>query len=67
MTKNDNILVRDIVCGMLLRPKDAAEVIEYKNDKYYFCAPACKMNFCSNASYYIKNNLKINDIKGRLN
>lgn len=67
MAKDNDNLVRDIVCGMWMKTKEAADVVEYRNDKYYFCSPICKINFCSNANYYIKNNLKIDDVKDRLN
>jgi Cu+-exporting ATPase len=34
--------VKDLVCGMMIDPKEAAATSEYKGQTYYFCARGCK-------------------------
>lgn len=35
----------DPVCGMKVKPEEAAATYEYKGKTYYFCALACKEKF----------------------
>ncbi|HXH22533.1 MAG TPA: YHS domain-containing protein, partial [Dehalococcoidia bacterium] len=37
--------VRDVVCGMTIDPARAAATSLYRNETFYFCAPACKQRF----------------------
>lgn len=38
-------IVNDVVCGMALKPEEAAATREYRGITYYFCAPRCREEF----------------------
>jgi YHS domain-containing protein len=46
-------MVKDPVCGMTINEKDAAGSITYKGEKYFFCAPGCKISFIKNPKKYL--------------
>jgi YHS domain-containing protein len=50
----DFIMVKDLVCGMDVDPKTAANKSEYKGTMYYFCSPGCKKAFDKEPEKYIK-------------
>ena len=49
-------LVKDLVCGMMIDPATAAATSEYKGQKYYFCAPGCKVDFDKEPEKYLDPN-----------
>lgn len=38
-------MAKDPVCGMEVKPAEAAGTVEYNGETYYFCAPGCKRAF----------------------
>ncbi len=49
-------MAKDLVCGMEVNEKEAeikGLVTEYKGEKYYFCAPACKRHFEKNPEKFL--------------
>lgn len=47
-------MVKDVVCGMEINPKESAAQSEYQGKTYYFCAPGCKRKFDANPQQYVK-------------
>lgn len=47
-------ITHDPVCQMRVSPKTAAEVFEYKGERYYFCASGCKKEFIKNKDKYLR-------------
>ena len=45
-------MVKDVVCGMDIDPKDAAGKSEYQGKTYYFCSLGCKRKFDTNPQQY---------------
>ncbi len=45
---------KDPVCEMDVNEGEAAATYEYKDKKYYFCAPACKEKFAKNLEKFLK-------------
>jgi YHS domain-containing protein len=45
--------VKDLVCGMDIRPETAAGKSEYKGKTYYFCSPGCKRSFDKDPEKYV--------------
>jgi Cu+-exporting ATPase len=45
--------VIDPVCGMTIRPDDAAGQVEYQGATYYFCSPGCLNRFRANPGAYV--------------
>ncbi len=43
----------DPVCTMEVDEKTAQFVMEYRGNKYYFCAPGCKKAFEENSEKYM--------------
>ena len=35
--------VKDVVCGMMIDPREAVATSEYKGETYYFWAKGCKV------------------------
>ena len=50
----ENIMEKDVVCGMQVDPAKAAATSEYKGKTYYFCSKSCKTKFDANPSQYVK-------------
>jgi Cu+-exporting ATPase len=46
-------LVKDVVCGMEIDPKESAGKSEYQGTTYYFCSEACKRDFEANPQKYL--------------
>jgi len=46
--------VKDVVCGMMIDPKEAAATSEYKGETYYFCAKGCKVAFDKDPEKYLR-------------
>lgn len=44
--------VRDPVCGMEIRPEDAAATEEHDGGTYYFCSPGCHEAFVKDPHRY---------------
>jgi YHS domain-containing protein len=44
---------KDVVCGMEVEEKKAPKSV-YKGRTYYFCSPACKMQFDRDPEQYLK-------------
>ena len=44
--------VADPVCGMIIRPQDAAGSSEFKGRTIYFCSKGCKQAFDANPGKY---------------
>jgi Cu+-exporting ATPase len=50
-------VVKDLVCGMDVDPKDpavAARRVDYKGKAYFFCSDDCKAKFQTNPAAYAK-------------
>ncbi len=45
--------VKDVVCGMEIKPAEAAGKVEYKGQTYYFCSPGCKRSFEKEPEKYL--------------
>ena len=52
MTESEQV-VTDPVCGMKIRPSDAAATIEHEGTTYYFCSEACADSFRESPEDYI--------------
>lgn len=52
--KETGQMVKDVVCGMEIDPKEAAGQSEYQGKTFYFCAPGCKRKFDANPQQYVK-------------
>jgi Cu+-exporting ATPase len=50
----EEIMEKDVVCGMQVDPAKAAATSEYKGKTYYFCAKVCKTKFDANPGQYVK-------------
>ena len=46
--------VKDVVCGMMIDPKEAVATSEYKGKTYYFCAKGCKVAFDKDPEKYLR-------------
>jgi Cu+-exporting ATPase len=38
-------MVTDVICGMPVRPSEAAATSEFNGETYYFCSAVCKARF----------------------
>jgi YHS domain-containing protein len=50
-------VVKDLVCGMDVDPRDpavAARKVDYKGKAYYFCSDDCKAKFAANPDKFVK-------------
>lgn len=47
-------MVKDVVCGMDIDPKEAAGQSEYQGKTYYFCGLGCKRKFDGDPQQYVK-------------
>jgi YHS domain-containing protein len=50
-------MVKDLVCGIVVDPKDpavAARKVDYKGKAYFFCSDDCKAKFQANPAAYVK-------------
>jgi Cu+-exporting ATPase len=50
----EDVMERDVVCGMQVDPAKAAGSSEYNGKTYYFCSAACKAKFDANPAQYVK-------------
>jgi YHS domain-containing protein len=46
--------VRDVVCGMVIRPETAAGTSLYEGQTYYFCAPICQQRFDAEPARFLQ-------------
>jgi YHS domain-containing protein len=46
-------LVKDVVCGMEIDPKESAGKSEYQGATYYFCSETCKRDFDADPQKYL--------------
>ncbi len=46
-------MAKDPVCGMEVKPSEAAGTVEYNSETYYFCAPGCKNAFEKNPEQFL--------------
>src|SRR5437868_6636857 len=53
MSKTDEIIAVDPVCGMSVDAARAAAIREHGGKRYFFCCPACAQNFVANAESYL--------------
>ncbi len=44
--------VKDPVCGMMIRPSEAAATVEHKGKTYYFCSQDCASSFKDDPDTY---------------
>jgi YHS domain-containing protein len=49
----DEMMEKDVVCGMNVDPKTAAATSEYKGRMYYFCSKGCKAQFDQNPEKFV--------------
>jgi YHS domain-containing protein len=52
--EREDIVEKDVVCGMQVDPAKAAGKSEYNGKTYYFCSPGCKKKFDANPSQYVR-------------
>ena len=52
-TDQEDVMERDIVCGMQVDPAKAAGTSEVDGRTYYFCSKGCKTTFDANPSQYL--------------
>lgn len=52
--REENLMERDVVCGMQVDPAKAAGTSEYQAKTYYFCSTSCKTKFDTNPQQYAK-------------
>ncbi|NBY02132.1 MAG: heavy metal translocating P-type ATPase [Planctomycetes bacterium] len=55
--------VRDIVCGMMINPSNAAASQQYKNETYYFCHTSCAKKFGANPESYLNTDMRLINTK----
>lgn len=46
-------MIRDPVCLMLLDPRRAAAMVEYKGQAYYFCSDGCRQKFLAQPGLFL--------------
>ncbi len=44
--------VKDPVCGMMIKPSEAAATVEHKGKTYYFCSQDCASSFKDDPDTY---------------
>ena len=54
MAKQTNAPQTDPVCGMQVKPDDAAASSEHAGETYYFCCSGCKTKFDKNPEEYVR-------------
>ncbi len=54
LNAKENIIARDVVCGMDVDEATAQWKSEYKGTTYYFCAPGCKDAFDIDPEKYLE-------------
>lgn len=45
--------VRDEVCGMMIRKRDAAVKVEFQDEIYFFCSERCRLKFEEHPGRYL--------------
>jgi Cu+-exporting ATPase len=50
----EDIMEKDVVCGMRVDPAKAAGTSELNGKTYYFCSKGCKTKFDANPGEYTK-------------
>ena len=45
-------MVKDPVCGMMIRPEDAAATEEHEGRTFYFCSHGCQQTFVNDPHRY---------------
>ncbi len=45
---------KDPVCHMAVNPQEAAASVDYRGERYFFCAEACKQKFLADPIKYLK-------------
>ena len=53
MIGENEMLVKDPVCEMMIDPKTAAGKSEYMGQTFYFCSLGCKKDFDKDPTKYI--------------
>jgi len=61
--KEERVMVKDIVCGMMINEHKPPAKSSYEGKEYYFCSDNCKSKFESNPREYIKEPEKGKDEK----
>jgi YHS domain-containing protein len=51
--EKEDVMVKDLVCGMTIDPASAAGTSDYMGQTYYFCALSCKKAFDEDPEKYI--------------
>jgi YHS domain-containing protein len=46
--------MKDPVCGMDVKPEQAAGLSEYNGETYYFCCPDCKFQFDQDPENFVE-------------
>ena len=50
----EDIMGKDVVCGMQVDPAKAAATSEFNGKTYYFCSLGCMAKFDANPAQYTK-------------
>ena len=50
----EEVMEKDVVCGMQVDPAKAAGQSEYQGKTYYFCSNGCKAKFDANPAKFAK-------------
>lgn len=53
MEGGEATMVKDVVCGMDVKPETAAGKSEYQGQTYYFCSASCKQQFDQAPEQYV--------------
>jgi Cu+-exporting ATPase len=54
LNQQEDMMEKDVVCGMQVDPAKAAGKSEHNGRAYYFCSPGCKAKFDANPQQYTK-------------
>jgi YHS domain-containing protein len=54
LASQEEVMEKDVVCGMQLDPAKAAGKTEYQGRTYYFCSAGCKAKFDANPAQFAK-------------
>jgi YHS domain-containing protein len=52
--ETEDLMEKDVVCGMQVDPAKAAGSSEYNGQTYYFCSQSCKAKFDANPAQFAK-------------
>ena len=54
LNSEEEVMEKDVVCGMQVDPAKAAGQSQYNGKTYYFCSDSCKAKFVANPAQFAK-------------